>query len=104
MTRVRLILGCLLLVAAAAPAAAMAGQRIPVGFQDDPSFRWRDDRVVNLDAARTTGASIIRTTAYWSSIAPTRPVNATDPFDPAYHFEDLNELIRNAELRGMTVL
>jgi len=104
MTRVRLILGCLLLVAAAVPAVALAGERIPVGFQDDPSFRWRDDRVVNLDAARTTGASIIRTTAYWSSIAPTQPADATNPLDPAYHFEDVDELVRNASLRGMTVL
>lgn len=104
MTRVRLILGCLLLLAAAVPAASLASIRMPVGFQDDPSFRWRDDRIANLDAARTAGASIIRTTAYWSSIAPTRPANAADPFDPAYHWEDVDDLVRNAALRGMTVL
>jgi hypothetical protein len=105
MTRVRLILGCLLLVAAAAvPAVALAGERMPVGFQDDPSFRWRDDRMANLDAARSTGASIIRTTAYWSSIAPTRPANATNPFDPAYHFEDIDDLARSAASRGMAIL
>src|SRR5581483_12402092 len=97
--------GCLLLVAAAAvPAVALGSERIPVGFQDDPSFRWRDDRVANLDAARTADASIIRTTAYWSSIAPTRPTNATDSFDPAYHFEDIDDLVRSAQARGMAVL
>jgi hypothetical protein len=105
MTRVRLILGCLLLLAAAAvPAVALAGERIPVGFQDDPSFRWRDDRIANLDAAKTADASIIRTTAYWSSIAPTKPANATDPLDPAYHFDDIDELVRSAQTRGMAVL
>jgi hypothetical protein len=104
MTRARLILGCLLLLAAAVPAAAVGAQRMPVGFQDDPSFRWRDDRATNLNNATATGASIIRTTAYWSRIAPTRPGNATDPFDPAYHFEDIDELVRNAAFRGMTVL
>ena len=105
MTRVRLILGCLLLVAAAAvPAVALAGERMPVGFQDDPSFRWRDDRMTNLDAARSTGASIIRTTAYWSSIAPTKPANATNPFDPAYHFDDIDDLARSAASRGMAIL
>src|SRR4029077_18078648 len=104
MTRTRLLLGCLLVLAAVAPASAVASQRMPVGFQDDPSFRWRDDRLPNLNNAATTGASIIRTTAYWSQIAPTRPTNATNPFDSGYHFEDLDELLRNAGFRGMTVL
>lgn len=104
MTRTRLLLGCLLVLAAVAPASAVASQRMPVGFQDDPSFRWRDDRLTNFNNAATTGASIIRTTAYWSQIAPSRPTNAANPFDSGYHFEDLDELLRNAGSRGMTVL
>jgi hypothetical protein len=104
MTRARLILCCLLLLAAVLPAAAMSEPRMPVGFSDDPSFRWRDNRAINLDSAKDAGASIIRTTAYWARIAPTRPTNATDPFDAAYHFEDIDELVRNAAYRGMTVL
>src|SRR4029077_18367854 len=100
-THARLILGCLLVIAAAVPAAAIASQRLPVGFQDDPSFRWRDDRAGNLTAAMGTGASIIRTDAYWSQVAPVRPANATNPSDPAYHFEDMDELVQNAALRGM---
>jgi hypothetical protein len=104
MTRARLILGCMLVLAAATPAAAVGSQRLPVGFQDDPSFRWRDDRAANLTAAATADATIIRTTAYWSRIAPTRPANATNPFDAAYHFEDIDELVTNAAYRGMTVL
>ena len=104
MTRALLILGCLLVLAAAVPAAATASQRMPVGFQDDPSFRWRDDRLMNFDNAAKADATIIRTTAYWSRIAATRPANAANPFDPAYHFEDIDELVRNAAYRGMTVL
>src|SRR5213080_239073 len=104
MTRARLILGCLLFLAAAVPAASLASPRMPVGFQDDPSFRWREDRRMNLDNATQTGATIIRTTAYWSRVAPTRPANATDPFDPAYHFEDIDELVYQASRHGMTVL
>jgi Cellulase (glycosyl hydrolase family 5) len=104
MTRARLILGCLLVVAAVIPAAAVASHGMPVGFQDDPSFRWRDDRAANLGAAADTGASIIRSTAYWSRVAPARPGNATNPFDPGYHFEDIDELVQNAAYHGMTVL
>jgi hypothetical protein len=77
---------------------------MPVGFQDDPSFRWRDDRITNFNNAATTGATIIRSTAYWSRIAPTRPADATNPFSTDYHFEDIDELVRNAAQRGMTVL
>jgi Cellulase (glycosyl hydrolase family 5) len=104
MTRVRLILGCLLVLAAAVPTVSTAAPRMPVGFQDDPSFRWREDRVTNFDNAVATDATIIRSTAYWSRVAPTRPANATDPLDPGYHFEDIDELVRSANLRGMTVL
>jgi hypothetical protein len=104
MTRFRLILGSLLLLAAILPATATSGGRMLVGFQDDPSFRWRDDRATNLDLAAKAGASIVRTTVYWSRVAQTKPTNATDPFDPAYHFEDIDELVRNAGLRGMTTL
>src|SRR5690349_25083404 len=103
MTRARLILGCLLFLAAAVPAASLAAPRMPVGFQDDPSFRWRDDRITNLSNAVATNSTIIRTTAYWSRIAPTRPADATNPADSAYHFEDVDELIYHASLRGMTV-
>ena len=102
--RTRLILGCLLVLAAAIPAAAVAAPRMPVGFQDDPSFRWRDDAKQNFVNATQTDATIIRTTAYWSRIAPSRPANATNPLDPGYHFEDLDQLVLNATRNDMTVL
>ena len=57
-----------------------------------------------LSSAAGADASIVRTTAYWSEIAPTRPANAADPFDPAYQFTDLDQLVRTAALDDMTVL
>ncbi len=104
MTRLRLILGSLLLLAAFAPATGHSASRMLVGFQDDPSFRWRDDRTANLGLAAQASASIVRTTVYWSRIATTRPTNAADPFDPVYRFEDIDELVRNDALHGMTTL
>ena len=61
--RTRFILGCLLALAAAVPAVATAAPRMPVGFQDDPSFRWRSDVATNFNNATQTDASIIRTTS-----------------------------------------
>ena len=40
----------------------------------------------------------------WANIAPTRPTNPSNPFDPDYNFDDLDELVRNTQLRGMEVL
>ncbi len=104
MTRFRVLLLVLFVAALAVPAAAASADRMLVGFQDDPSFRWLDSRDMNIPAASTTGASIIRTTVYWNRIAPTRPAVASDPFDPAYHFADLDEFVRSATFNGMTVM
>ena len=93
-----------MLAAALFPAAAAAGPRMWVGFQDDPSFRWTRDRTETLDFASQANATVIRTTVYWARVAPTRPLNAVDPFDPSYQFEDLDEMIRGAQQRGIEVL
>jgi len=75
-----------------------------MGFQDDPGFRWSDDSPLVLDRAAATGISLIRTTADWRAIAPNRPAQPTDSFDPAYNFVDLDDLVRRAEQRGVETL
>ena len=99
----RLLVICSLL-AAAIPASAVAAERMLIGFQDDPSFRWRADRTTMLTGAATTSATIVRTTVYWSKVAPRRPANARNARDPAYRFNDLDELVRNTTQRDMTVM
>ena len=86
------------------PAAASAQPRMLIGFQDDPSLRWRDDRLAVWDLAQQANAGIARTTVYWSRVAETKPANAANPFDPAYRFDDLDEFVRNAGLHGMEVM
>ena len=86
------------------PVGASAQPRMMIGFQDDPSLRWRDDRLAVFDLAEQANAGIVRTTVYWSRIAQTRPANGANPFDPAYRFDDLDEFVRNAGLHGMEVM
>jgi hypothetical protein len=86
------------------PLLASAKPRMLIGFQDDPSLRWRDDRLNVFDLAEEAHAGIVRTTVYWSRIAETRPASAINPFDSAYHFDDLDEFVRNAGLHGMEVM
>jgi hypothetical protein len=104
--RLRLILALVVcaLGAAATPLSAAAQPRMLIGFQDDPSLRWRDDRLDVFDLARDANAGIVRTTVYWSRIAESRPANGANPFDPAYRFDDLDEFVRNAGLNGMEVM
>jgi hypothetical protein len=102
--RVFLVAAACLSVAALFPLSASAQPRMLIGFQDDPSLRWRDDRLAVFDLAQQAHAGIVRTTVYWSRIAQTKPANATNPFDPAYLFDDLDEFVRNAGLHGMEVM
>ena len=91
-------------VAAAFAASASAADRMWVGFHDDPVFRFDQDRQTELDRVRSNNSTALRTLVEWHRVAPERPANAANPFDPAYRFDDLDEFVRNAQLRGMEVL
>ena len=86
------------------PALASASPRMYVGFHDDPNFRYGSNRAALLDDARDTNSTITRTLVTWANVAPKRPRNAANPFDPAYRFDDLDEFVRNNQARGMEVL
>jgi hypothetical protein len=92
------------LTAALLVPAASGADRMWVGFHDDPMLRWDDTRVDAMDRARGNEASILRTIVEWPKVAPTRPAQPTDSFDPAYKFGDVDEFIRNAQLRGIEVI
>ena len=85
-------------------ATVHAAPRMPIGFFDDPSFRWSPTREQNLQQAAAAGASVIHTTATWPSLAPTKPANAANGDDPAYRLTDLDDLVFNASLYGLRVM
>jgi hypothetical protein len=85
------------------PQSPMPG-RLLVGFQDDATFRWASDRAEMLDRARDASASVIRTTVIWKDAAPMRPTNPANPFDPAYVLDDVDDLARSAQQRGVELL
>jgi aryl-phospho-beta-D-glucosidase BglC (GH1 family) len=97
-----IVLACLSALALASTASAAS--RMWTGFQDDQSFRFAPDRQALLDGARDAGATVIRITVEWHLVAPVRPANPADPFDPAYRLDDVDEVIRNAQARGIEVL
>jgi hypothetical protein len=77
---------------------------MPIGFFDDPSFRWSPTRAENLREASVDGASVIHTTASWAGLAPTKPANAANGDDPAYKLNDLDELVFQSGIYGLRVM
>jgi len=100
----RLVLIALVALLAIPAAAGTAAIRMPIGFFDDPSFRWSADREQNLAAAAAAGATVIHTTANWALIAPTQPVGPGDPDDPAYKLGDLDQIVSESARFGLRVM
>jgi len=101
---VRFVLVAMTALLAIPVATVHAAPRMPIGFFDDPSFRWSPTREQNLQQAAAAGASVIHTTATWPSLAPTKPANAANGDDPAYRLTDLDDLVFNASLYGLRVM
>jgi cellulase (glycosyl hydrolase family 5) len=81
-----------------------AADRMWIGFHDDPSFRWEPDRTSMLDRAKAANATMFRAVVTWADVAKTKPANPANPFDPAYKLDDVDQLVRDAQSRGMEVL
>ncbi len=88
-----------------APVATVhAAQKMPIGFFDDPTFRWSPTRADNLRQASVAGASVIHTTATWATIASAKPANPANGDDPAYKLADLDELVFQSGIYGLRVM
>ena len=92
------------LLAAVPAATARAVARMPIGFFDDPSFRWSPAASANLAGAAAAHASVIRALVDWASVAPTRPAHPLDGNDPAYHLSDIDDLVVTALRYDLRVL
>jgi hypothetical protein len=75
-----------------------------LGFQDDAALRFREDRDYILDRVKNASGTIVTASVEWSRVAPTRPARGDNSFDPAYRFENIDELVRGAQNRGLEVM
>ena len=91
-------------IAAFVAPASQAAERMWVGFHDDPSFRWVNDRTSRIQSSAREGSTIMRLLVQWNLAATRRPANAANPFDPAYNFDDVDEALRNAQEADMEVM
>jgi hypothetical protein len=88
-------------VALLVPMAALAAPKMWVGFQDDSRLRYSSDREYMLERAKNSNSTIVTASLDWGTIAPRRPRRATNPFDAAYRFENIDEFVRGAQRRGL---
>ncbi|MGH3127307.1 MAG: hypothetical protein ACRDPX_05260, partial [Gaiellaceae bacterium] len=100
---VRLVIVLSVLAAFAAP-AAVAAERMWIGFHDDPSFRWAGNRKERVQGASQKNATIMRLLVQWNVTAKTRPSSPTSSFDPAYNFDDIDEAVRAAQENDQEVV
>jgi Cellulase (glycosyl hydrolase family 5) len=100
---VRLVIVLSVFAAVAAP-ASFAAQRMWIGFHDDPSFRWSSERQALVAKSAQSNATIMRLLVQWNLVAKTRPTTATDPFDPSYVFDDVDEAVRAAQESDQEVI
>ena len=77
---------------------------MPVGFSDDPNFRWSPDSGANLATAAAAHPSVVQALVEWPAVASTRPVHPLDGNDPAYHLSDIDGLVRTAQRYDLQVL
>jgi len=85
-------------------ASAAASPRVYVGVLDDEALRWGAGRPAAWRQLEASHASVVRTMVDWSHVASTRPRNPRNPFDRAYHFGDVDQLVADANRRGIEVL
>jgi hypothetical protein len=102
--RIRRLVFVLVAVSALAAPSALAADRMWIGFHDDPSFRWVGDRESRIESSASQGASVMRLLVHWDQTAKQRPTSASNPFDPAYNFDDLDDAIRTAQEQDMEVV
>lgn len=90
-----------LAIAAASPAAD-AAFRTGVQEYKFPRSPYTTEQAGGILAR--TGGSVDRVLLEWSAAAPTRPVDGTDPSDPAYRWSKFDEAARIAEAMGGELL
>jgi hypothetical protein len=98
--------GALLAFPAQSPAAVHG---LTLGFTDFTAFEYSTgaDRQLELQRARTAGASIIRLGMDWATTSPTKPPSLAQERDPSwvgYNWADTDSTVRDTAANGLQPL
>lgn len=100
-----LALACGLLAALMLPSGASAARGLTTGFESD-TYQSSDPSIRKMWFDRTvdSGAGIIRLALTWAAAAPNRPADPTNPGSTSYNFDGIDDAVREASQRGLTVM
>ncbi len=94
------LIALVLAIIVSAPANAAV-----VALHDDGITNFTGQRLEQrLDLLAGTNTKVTRVDVLWRRIAPTRPSNPRDPSDPAYDWEQLDDIVRGLSSRGITAM
>ena len=97
------VLGSVITMLVVLAGSASAARPLRTAILDPQAFSGAQaDRA--FDRARSTGASMARLFLVWSAVAPRRPTSPSDPDDPAYRWEVIDDQVRGAVSRGLDPL
>jgi hypothetical protein len=94
----------------AVPAGTAGAGSLRTGFLDPaaagagsiPGFPINND--VTAEKVKGAGAGIVRLYAFWQRIAPTPPGNPTNPNDPGYDWDQLDDQVAAAVFQDLDVM
>lgn len=101
------VLSALAFAIAAALAAppASASRYARFGVQDDGWLLYGPGTLdQRLDTLQQLGVGIVRVTIRWDQIAPQRPLDPRDPYDPGYHWNAYDLALRGLHQRHIPAL
>jgi hypothetical protein len=101
-----LVAAVLVAIVLASPPSASASRYIQLGLVDDTQILFGDPDKV-FPTLKTLRTQLIRATLYWggpNGVAEERPLNPTNPNDPAYHWATYDRTVRYAAAYGIKVL
>ncbi len=96
----------LLLAALAVTPSASAKRGMVVGFSGTDQYQGASpaDRSQWMGRTVDADAGLVRLSVGWAYVAPTRPLDPTNPGSVAYDFSSLDGPVRDAAARGLKVL
>ena len=77
--------------------------RLETGIVDQAAFSGADSEAA-FAAARATGATVVRLILNWKAASPAHPTaefRASDPGDPQYDWDNLDQQVREAHAQGL---
>lgn len=94
----------LLVGALLSASSADATRGLTTGVFSFPSGSKPSQTETYLDRATSIGVSIVRVNVGWAGIAPTRPVDPTDPASAGYNWSSVDAQVRVLAAHGIKVL